>query len=165
MAVKTWVWLVVIACTSLAVGCLALVGTGVYIAVKNVKMEKATAASAKDRFDEVLARLPSRTPLLSVEDDGRVVRALPDPGVEAEASPRPIDGLYFLAWEPKDQRVVGFRLPFWVFRLTGSLSMGSDSHFDVERLKLTPEEVAGRGPGIIFDYHDPNGERVLMWAE
>jgi hypothetical protein len=165
MAVRTWVWVVIIACTSLAVGCLALVGTGVYVAVKNVKMEKATAASTADRFEDVLSRLPSRTPLLSVEADGRVVRLPPEPGVEASRSPRPVDGLYFLIWEPDDQQVVEFRLPFWVFRMTGSLSLGSDTRFDVARLKLTAEEVSRRGPGLILDYQDPEGERVLMWAE
>lgn len=165
MAVKTWVWVVVGVVTVLTVGCFAVVGTGVYLASRNFKIEAASETSANDRFEQALARLPNRTPLLILGGASGLRRAERNTAVEQSTQPAAVNALHFLVWDPDDRKMVEFRVPFWLFRLSGSVDVGSDGHFNFEDLKLTPEEVARRGPGLILDHKGKRGERVMMWAE
>jgi hypothetical protein len=169
MAVKTWVWVVVGLVSVMTVGCFALVGTGVYVVSRNMNIQQTSEASATERFERTLAALPNKTPLLVF--DGPTVRRSEQPAAEVEiAKPTappaaPVTALHFMVWDPEDRHIVEFRVPFWLFRLSGSVDVGSDHGFDFEQLKLSPEEVARRGPGLILDHKTRDGERVMMWAQ
>jgi len=66
-----------------------------------------------------------------------------------------------------DNCLVRSDIPFWFFRLKGSAARFAlkDRGFDMDRLGITPKDIARQGSGVILDVVFANGDRLLVWAE
>lgn len=71
--------------------------------------------------------------------------------------------LHVLQWKGSEEEVMRADVPLWLMRFS---SLNVLSHLGVApaRYRLTAEDVARFGPGIITDYLD-SSQRVLIWVE
>ena len=58
-------------------------------------------------------------------------------------------------------------LPFWMLRLKmrGSRFDVGGSNVDLEKLRLTVEDLERYGPTLIVDHKGSDGSRVLIWSQ
>jgi len=168
MAVKTWVWVVVALAGAAVLGLIALVAAGAYVVVHQIDTKPASKMSAQEQLDAERARFGDQKPLIEIDEVGRAIHSRFDPN----QPPAPVapDVMVVMAWDPKDERLVRVRLPFWVLRLGshnrgGSLRFGSDGRIEFERLNITVQDLERMGPALIVDHTSPRGERVLVWTQ
>jgi hypothetical protein len=71
--------------------------------------------------------------------------------------------LHVMTWKGSEEEVMKADLPLWLMRFS---SVNILSHLGIApaRYRLTVEDVARFGPGIIVDQRDP-GQQVLIWVE
>jgi hypothetical protein len=165
MAVRTWVWVVVGALGLMAVGCVALVGTGAYLAMRHMQIESTPRESAAVEFDHVRARFEGSRPLIEVEgDDMERVRINHPP---ATAPKQAVRNVNLLVWSPDEDKLVRLSLPLWLLRFnTGGFHVTTrDGDLSFERFRLQVEDIERHGPGLVLDHESRRGERVLIWAE
>jgi hypothetical protein len=128
-----------------------------------VTIEEAARAVAERRIASVRRELPSKAPLIEVDDEGRLVRM----SSSDQNSARPITRLKALAWRATDQRLVSADTPFWFFKLKAPAARYSraETGFDLDRLGLTPADLERFGPAVIVDHTSRDGSRLLVWTE
>jgi len=168
MAKKTpWGWIIfgIVAFTMLVgVGLVAVAGFFVYQQFA-FKSDPASEKVARARFEEVARRFEGQTPLLEIRDGEAVFLPRRDP----PATPRRVDALHIMVWEPHDERVVSLNIPFWLIRMTNGhpikLSTGDGHVDDRPHLKITAQDLERHGPGLILIHRDGSGERVIVWAQ
>lgn len=138
----------------------AIFGVMVYRAVE---VEQADRSEALRRFAAVRAAFGEAPPMLAVDASGRVVRRADRPG----AVPRPLERLEVLAYRVGEERLVSAHVPFWFFRLKRpAIEYAlSGTGLDLDRLKLTAEDLERHGPGLVLDQTSANGDRLLVWTE
>lgn len=107
--------------------------------------------------------MPSRVPLVEMDDTRRVIRR----AVAAEPSERPVARLRALVSRAADRRLVSVDSPFWFVKLKGPAAafVLQDTGLDLDRLGLTPADLERAGPAIVFDHGSPDGSLLLMWTE
>lgn len=143
----------------------ALIALAVFglLAWQAVTVEDATQADAERRLANVRAELPSKPPLIEIDDEGRLVR------MEStnEAAGRPIARLKALAWRAADRRLVSVDSPFWFVKLKGPAAtyVLEGTGMDLERLGVTPAMLEQFGPAVIVDHTSRDGSRLLVWTE
>ena len=163
---RTWLW-IVLGVLGFCVFCLiAVAGAGVYFVSQHIKTERVTNADAIRAFDEVKARFSGAPPLYELDntEQPRMARPLS----ELPTSNAKPDQLWLLAWDPDDERLVKASLPFWILTMGGQQKMevaGRGRDFDLDRLKLDPQELERIGPRLVFDFRDHDGARVLLWTQ
>jgi hypothetical protein len=128
-----------------------------------VTVEDAPRAEAERRIAAARAGLPSKAPLVDLDDQGRVVRMT----AFSAGTVRPIARLKALAWHAADQRLVSADTPFWFFKLKGPAARYAltGTGFDLDRLGLTPADLERFGPGVIVDYASRDGDHLFVWTE
>ena len=148
---------------------LVFVGIGAIVTIsawvqQNLEVQDTTAGDAQTQFDAVRQQFGSRAPLLELRD-GTPVYADPAHSSPAEASTE-LQTLYVLAWDPQNERLAKFTLPFWLLRLKSTPIQLSSyaSSLDDNRVRLRVEDIERYGAGIILDTTTSTGERVLLWA-
>jgi hypothetical protein len=129
---------------------------------ENVTIEPATEASAVTTFDDVRRRHAEKAPLVEVRDAG-VKRNPPPDGTRRT----PLTTLHVLAWDPREERLVKFSLPFWFLRLKETpIQFGTEAGgLDDIGLQLTVGDIERYGPGIVADVELRRGARAMLWAE
>jgi hypothetical protein len=142
-----------------AVG-LAVFGVMVYRAVT---IQTVASPDALREFSRVRAALPPGPPLLGIDAAGNVVRRAQSP----KNPPDPIRRLRVLAYHADTRRLVSAEVPFWFLKLKGPAAQLAlrDTGFDLERLRITPTELARHGPSVVIDSPRDNGDRLLAWTE
>jgi hypothetical protein len=154
---------------SLRVGGLALLcalsGIVVFgvLAWRAITVEDASRAEAERRIASVRAGLPSKTPLIDIDAQGRALRI----ASPREGPARPVKRLKALAWRAADQRLVTADTPFWFLKLKGPAARYAlaETGFDLTRLGLTPADIERVGPAVIVDHASHDGSRLLVWTE
>lgn len=162
MKKRTWLWIIAGVMAFTVVGCFAIVGTTMFVVMRQVNVQKTDRAGADRDFDRVRERFASQPPIFTNgerSDDG--VARLRKLGSEY-AGPTP-ESLHVMAWDDEEQRVVRVTVPFWLLRLgkSGSLQFGD---VNVDRMQLDAEELEQAGPVLLVDQSRPTG-RVLVWTE
>lgn len=159
-------WLPIVAGVAIL---LAFLGIGAVIVSvswmrEHLVVAPSSEASAADALDAVRARFPGRPPLIEIRDGKPESVSQPAPGASPPAS---VNTLHVLAWNPRDQRLARFDMPFWLLRLKSApIQFGTYvSGFDEAGVRLRPEDIERYGPGIILDLTTSRGERVLLWAD
>lgn len=141
------------------VAVIIVVGSVAFIVLRTLESTPATAASATTAFDEIRRQFPQRPPLIELVNiragDVRINRAPQSPRKKVER-------LYFMMWDPEEEKVVRGNAPTWVTRLRVSITGVGDWSFS--DLHVTVEDIERYAPGIIFDMKTPDGEQVLVWA-
>ncbi len=148
---------------------LVFIGIGAIIAVtawfqQNLQVETRSPQDAQTEFDAVRKQFGDRPPLLEMRN-GR-------PGYTVEHAKAPtgsgarLETLYVLAWDPDDERLARFSLPFWLLRMKSDpIRLSAYAAGMDDRADLRPEDIERYGPGIILDTGPGSGERVLLWAQ
>lgn len=164
MARRAWIWVVLGIVAALTIGCLALVGTGVYVVSRTISVKAAAPDAAEREFEAVRERFAGQTPLFQLEAGGHVSAEEFRRRAAAYSGPLPA-ALHVLVWNDREARLVRFSLPFWILRFSsrGRSSLRVDE-FDFDRLDISPEEVERAGPALVLD-HEESGARVLVWTE
>ena len=145
------------------------VGIGAIIAItawvqQNMEVTETTASGAQAEFDKLRQQFTGRPPLLDFKD-GRPSYAA---GAPDRSQPRTeLQTLHVVAWDPEEQQIAKFAIPFWLLRLKATPIEFSSyaSGFDDNHVNLKAEDIERYGAGIILDASMPSGERVLLWAQ
>jgi hypothetical protein len=135
----------------------------VVLASRSITVVSASRAEAERRIASIRAGLPSKVPLVDIDDSGRVVRMTPS----SEGTARPVARLKAVAWRDADQRLVSADTPFWFLKLKAPAARYAleGTGFDLDRLGLTPADIERFGPGIIVDHIGRDGGLLLVWTE
>jgi len=148
--------------TVAVVGVVALMGTGAFIILSNLRITRPAASTLEARFDEVRRRFPTRPPLIQVDDALRRrvhVNHPPD-----SAPLRRLDRFEILAWQAEDEKLVQTRAPVWMMRFS-MLNLLSEFGLAPGSLRLTVDDVQRYGPGVVIDFISPKGDRVLVTVQ
>ncbi|HSC28004.1 MAG TPA: hypothetical protein VLD67_12060 [Vicinamibacterales bacterium] len=151
---------VLIALLAGALGGFSIFGVLVYRASS---VEHLEPAEALERFAAIRRDGSPREPLLTFDEDGRVVRRRTLP---ADA-PAPLSRLRALAYQATDRRLVSVDMPFWFFELKAPAAgyVLGGTGLDLDRLGITAADLKQHGPGIVVDHTRQNGDRLLVWTE
>jgi hypothetical protein len=129
---------------------------------EHLHVDAASSGSAEAAFTEVRQRFSSKAPLLEMRDSAMARRNQPAP----DAPRTTLTTMHVLAWDPDEQKLARFELPFWLLRLKetpirfGTFATGLDEM----RISLTASDLERYGPGIIVDV-TRDGKDVLLWVE
>ena len=161
--VKTWVWVVVGVVVFGILGIIAMAAAGLWFVKSHVDIRTTTAAAATSDFQTIRARYANQKPLIELDEHGSFLRANTD---RPAGSQRP-ETLHFMAYDPRDDRVVKMGLPFWLlrFKMRGNRIDLGNSNVDFAKLRLTVEDLERFGPTLILDQQDSDGSRVLIWSQ
>jgi hypothetical protein len=139
----------------------ALAGTGAYYFLRNLETRSASETDSRAEFDSVRARFKDRAPLLVIADlqnaDVRVNRSVHPEGRRAET-------LHVLNWNREDGRLMRASVPLWLMRFS-SVNILSELGLAPERFRLTVDDLAAYGPGIVADYQKAGEVGVIVWVE
>jgi hypothetical protein len=152
---KLILWLAI----GIPVAVIVVVGSVAFIVLRTLESTPATMSAASTAFDEVRRMFPPRAPLVELVNlrtgDVRINRA-PD------APRKRVDTLYFMMWDPEEQKIVRGHAPSWVTRLR--LSITGVGNWSFSDLHVTMEDIERYAPGIMLDMKTPDGDQVLVWA-
>ena len=145
----------------LAVGFMILAGTGAYYVFRNLETRTATEADTKKDFEVVRTRFATRAPMIEVVDwssgNLKVNRIQHPEGRRAGT-------VHILSWSAEDEELLRTDVPLWLMRFS---SVNVLSHLGIApaKYRLTAEDLARFGPGVVVDYVRPGRNRVLSWLE
>jgi hypothetical protein len=160
---RVWTSILVAIVMLVAVCLLAAIGLGVYVSYRYTSTTFVPPQDARFTFDDALAGVAMREPLVEVDDADIVVHRTP------ERPRRELSAMHVLAYDPRARKLVNLTVPGWLLRIAGRSRA---------RLKISEREVVQRlngqvglddleqhGPGLVLDTTDSNGRRVLIWTE
>jgi hypothetical protein len=163
--VKPWIWVVLGVVVVVVLGIVAVAGVGFYFLSRNIQTETASTTGAAQEFEQVRNRFAGDEPLIELDDRGRVLGARTGRAA-APGAPTP-SHLHLLAFDPANQRIVRFRLPFWMLRLRpGATTIDlNGERLNLADLRLSIEDLERYGPSLLLDHQADDGERVLVWTQ
>jgi hypothetical protein len=143
----------------------ALLAGGAWFIYQNFSIgtEQVTGEDAEAEFERLRARFAGQQPLIVPDEDGRG-RLVPREGRASGT----IERLHLVAYDPDEGRIARMQMPFWLLRLSpkqGQFSFGHGGDVDLRGVHLSVEDLEAAGPGLVLDWTDERGQRVLMWAE
>src|SRR5918993_3393789 len=129
---------------------------------EHLQVEAATPTNADAAFSDVRQRFASKPPLLELRDS--VVARRHEPAADAPRTS--LTTMHVLAWDPEDEELARFELPFWLIRLKESpIRFGTfATGLDELRIHMTAADIERYGPGIIIDI-TRDGKDVLVWVD
>ena len=158
---RTWVKVSIGVVVAAAVGFIAVSGTGAYFFLRELETAPASEADARTDADAIRTRFGSRPPLVEVVNlaaaDVRVQRTTHPDGRRAET-------LHVLTWDAESGDRLRTSVPLWLMRFS-SLNIASYLGVAPEKFRLTAEDIASYGPGVVVDYRQPGQTLVLLWVE
>jgi hypothetical protein len=149
----------------LGVGCgalLVVVGLAVVIVLRNAEAVASAEREAVIEFDRVRAQFPPRPPLIEIVDPRQGAIRVNRPPASAER--RHVAAFHVLAWAAADQKLVRTSAPVWLMRLSLQ-NMASTLGLGGGPWNLTVADVERYGPGLILDFNQTGGGRVLVWVQ
>ena len=159
-------WLVVLVAVLVVIVCVAI---GAIIAAtawvqQNLTIQESTESAARNEFEEVRKRFPGQPAVLDMVE-GRSPTY--NPARQKVATSTSLERLHVLVWDPDEERLLSFSLPFWFLRLkSGPIEFSSyASGLDASRVNLRLEDIEQYGRGIVLDTTSHDGERILLWTE
>ena len=167
MAAKKRRWIPIVLGVVVLVGFLVV---GLVIAAaawfqQNLQVQTTTEESALKEFDVVRQKYPGKQPLLEL--NGEVPRYTGGSKPAAMANAPKLESFNVLVWDPDEDKLARFALPFWLLRMKSDPIEFSSyaSGMDDEGVDLRPADIEKFGPGIILDAATRSGERILLWTQ
>lgn len=158
---RTWVKVTLAGVALVILGVAALAGTGAYFFFRHLETRNATEPEARKEVEAIRARFGARPPMIEIVDlktgDIKVQRTTHPQGLRAQT-------LHVMTWTGPDEHVLRSDVPLWLMRFS-SLNVLSHLGIAPSRYRVTVEDVARFGPGVIVDYRDPGNQQVLIWVE
>jgi hypothetical protein len=158
---RTWVKVSLVTVAVAVLGFFTLAGTGAYFFFRELETRSGNEAQFKTDFDTVRAKYVGRPPLIEIANlqagDFKINRTAHPEGRRAET-------VHILTWTADDQKLLRTNVPLWLMRFS---SINILSHLGVapEKFRLTAEDLARYGPGIVVDFMKPERSHVLIWVE
>ena len=158
---RTWVKVTLGGVVAVAVGFMILAGAGAYYAFRHLDTRTATETETKSDFESVRTRFTGRAPMVEVVNlsagDVKVNRLQHPEGRRATT-------VHVLTWTGDDKTLLRTDVPLWLMRFS---SVNVLSHLGIApaKYRLTVEDLARFGPGIVVDYPQPGRSHVLIWLE
>ena len=163
MAKRRWVPIVLGVLILLAFLVVGLVIVAATWFQQNVEVQTTTLAGADTEFEAVRQKHQGRAPLLELTDG--VARYSSGKPPETRSSVK-LETLNVLVWDPNDEKLARFTLPFWLVRLKSDpIQFSAYASGMDEGVNIRPEEIEKFGPGIILDTTTSSGDRVLLWTQ
>ena len=152
---RIFIWLAV------AAAAVAIISTATvaFVVLRTVNSTPSSAEAAAQAFADVRKLYPGRAPLIDIANanvkDFRINRA-------PNAPRKPVETIYFMYWDPEDQKVVRGEAPTWVTSMRVSLTgVGNWSFSDFH---VTREDIERYSPGVLVDFKAPDGAQMLLWT-
>jgi hypothetical protein len=148
------------------VGIAAIAGFGYYV-YRQMGVSTKSSGNLEQEFNNERAQFEGQVPYVELSDmehgQGTVHHEL------EKAERTPLKDLRVVVYDPRQNRLVSFGIPFWLLRLGGNKPINlrnSGAGFDTGvRLSITTEDLERRGKGLIINATGRQGERILVWAE
>jgi hypothetical protein len=157
---RTWVKVTISGLVVAVLGIAALAGTTGYFFLRHLQTAKANEADTLRQFDALKAKFGPRPPLVEIVDlraaDIRINRAPHPEGRRATT-------IHVLTWSVDGDRLES-DLPLWLMRFN-SVNILSRLGIAPEKFRLTVEDVARYGPGIVAEVRQPGRSDVMIWVE
>jgi hypothetical protein len=142
----------------------AIVGIAIFglMAWRSVTVEQAETDEALRRFTEIRAQFAGSEPVLRVEPDGRVMRSREPPG-----EGRPPKYFRVLAYRIQERQLVRADVAWWFLKAKGPAVKYSlrGTGLDLDRLGISPFDLARYGPSLVLDETRADGSRLLVWTD
>jgi hypothetical protein len=146
-----------------AVCLLATISLGVYVSYRYTATTFVPPQDARFTFDNALAGVAMREPLVEVDAPDIIVHRTPD------HPRRELSAMHVLAYDPRAKKLVNLTVPGWLLRVAGrGRARLKISESDVvQRLngQIGLDDLEQHGPGLVLDTTNFNGRRVLIWTE
>jgi hypothetical protein len=127
-----------------------------------------TAREATRELDAARQRFGSARPYIEVVRMGGQAETVVHHDAEP-SQPAPIITLRGIAWDPASRRLVRASTPYWAYKLSlakARVVQRLVGDFDGRLgIDLTLPELEPLGPGLVLDLRDPDGGRIIVWAE
>lgn len=165
MKLRTWILIGLAAVFVLVVGCGVMVGGAAYLVAKRVHIDMhATEEEATEAIEDVLQQFEEQAPLIASHQDAGIIREELRRRAESYAGVLP-EALHVMVWDPTDEKLVRFHLPFWLLKLKpmGPLDLDAGD-FQLRRFRVSAEELERAGPQLVIDLREER-TRVLVWTE
>jgi hypothetical protein len=165
MATRKWVPIVVGIVIFVVLVGVGLVGSLVYVVTRQVKVQTVSATAGQEDFDRMAERMAGQKPFIELPAPDSDA----DPVVHREMETHEtgsISTVHIRVWSPREKKLARVDLPFWLLRLGGNKPFTVNAGLMNElSLKVTPEEIDRRGPGLILIWANQRGSRLLVWTE
>ena len=131
-------------------------------------LETIPPEQAEQAFVDAMAGMGDEPPYIEIARSGAVTvrRELERPGAA------PLETLHLLAWDPERTRLLRIAFPFWFVRVKmndtinlGTLTTLLAQDWNNIDLRVSEEDLARRGPGLVLDHRLASGARILLWTE
>ena len=154
--VRLLLWIIGI----LVVVTMVVSGSVAFVIFKSMTSAAAGTSTAEQAFAEIRKRYPDRAPLIEIVNasagDARINRT-------PNAPRKPVETIYFMYWDPEDEKIVRGEAPIWITSLRVSLTgVGNWSFSDFH---ITREDIERYSPGILIDFKAPSGTRAIAWTQ
>jgi len=158
---RTWVKVSLVGIVVVILGFATLAGTGAYFFFRQLETRTASENETKGDFEAIKTRFAGRQPLVEVVDlqsaDLRINRVAHPDGRRAET-------VHVLTWSASEEELLKTNVPLWLMRFS-SINILSHLGIAPQKFRLTAEDLARYGPGIVVDYLKPGSTHVLIWLE
>jgi hypothetical protein len=158
---RTWVKASLGAVALVAVGLVALAGTGAYYVLRHLETQAAGETESVKAVEAVRARFGARPPLIEVVDPRTANIRINRP---AEPSTSRVATIHIINWKGDTGEMTRAQVPLWLMRFS-SLNIASQLGIAPEKFRLTVADIERYGPGIVVDYGSPGALRLLVWVE
>jgi hypothetical protein len=165
MKLRTWLFIGAAAVLMFVVSCGVIVGGAAYLIGKRVHIDMhASEREAETSIERILEGFADKTPLIASHEDPDVIREELHKRAESYTGAPP-QALHVLVWNPSDEKLVRFHLPFWLLKMkpVGPLDLDAGD-FRLRRFRVSAQDLQRAGPLLIIDLREDNA-RVLVWTE
>jgi hypothetical protein len=144
---------------AVAITAIVLSATVAFVVFRSITSTVASVTDADKAFAEIRRQYPDRAPLIEVIDmrtaDVRINRT-------PNAPRKDVSTVYFMTWDPEDQKIVHGEAPTWITSVRASITgVGNWSFSDFH---VTREDIERYSPGIILDIKSAGGVHVIAWT-
>ena len=154
--VRIFLWVAALA----AVAAIAVSATTAFLIFRTLTSTPTPSAAATQAFADIRKLYPDRPPLIEIIDprtgNARINR-------RPTAPRRDVSTIYFMYWDPEDEKLVRGEAPTWITSLRMSITgVGNWSFSDYH---ITREDIERYSPGLIIDFKMPDGTQAIAWTK
>lgn len=153
---RIFLWVAALA----AVAAIVVSATTAFLIFRTLTSTPTPPATATQAFADIRKLYPDRPPLIEIIDprtgDARINRA-------PNAPRKNVNTIYFMYWDPEDEKLVRGEAPTWITNLRVSITgIGNWSFSDFH---ITREDIERYSPGLIIDFKTSDGTQAIAWTK
>jgi len=158
---RTWVKVTIGGAALVALGFIALAGTGAYLVFRHLETRNAGEAESMNAIEAVKTRFGSRPPLIDIVDPLKGDIRINRPDVPSRS---PVGTVHIINWKSDTGELSTAEVPLWLMRFS-SVNVLSQLGVAPAKFRLTVGDIERYGPGLIADYNSPGSFRILVWVD